>query len=208
MIRVITTIILFVCGALSAQSQYQTDMQRGLNLFNEGKNTEASVVFEKVAATDKTNWLPYYYVTLVNTNEAFKTKDEAALTTLLTKAQTAEDTAMALSKNNAELLVSQARIHTARIAFNPMVYGRKLFFVVNELYSEAQRLAPDNPRVVICKAEFEIKAAAYMGNDIAPLCDEVTRSIGLFANFKPETPFSPNWGKERADAALKQCSSK
>lgn len=206
MIRVITTIILFVCTALSAQVSYQSDMQKGLALFNEGKNTEAFVVFEKLAATEKTNWLPNYYVALANTNEAFKTKDEATITALLTKAQAAQDAATALSKNNPELIVMQARIHTAWIAFNPMTYGPGLIFTVNDLYSDAVALAPNNPRVVLCKAEFDIKAAAYMGTDVASLCAEVNRAVGLFANFKPETPFSPNWGKDKAAESAKKCS--
>jgi hypothetical protein len=31
------------------------------------------------------------------------------------------------------------------------------------------------------------------------------KAIRLFATFKPETPFSPKWGLERAQEALKNC---
>ena len=35
--------------------------------------------------------------------------------------------------------------------------------------------------------------------------DDIEKSIELFANFKPETPFSPNWGKDRAESTLESC---
>ena len=205
MIRIITLIILFVCNGVSAQSQYETGMQNAFALWGENKPTEASALFERIAGAEKTNWLPSYYVALVNTTEAFQTKDKEKISALLTKAQAAQDNAMALSPNNAELLVMQAMIHTAWIVYDPMNNGMKLSGKVNEIYTKALVLAPDNPRVVFSKAEFEIGSAAYFGNDIAPMCKEVERAVALFATFKPETPFSPKWGKERAEEALKKC---
>jgi hypothetical protein len=205
MIRVITSIVLFICTSLSAQTQYQTGMQKAFGLWGENKSAEASAMFERIAAAEKTNWLPQYYVALVNTTEAFKTKDKQTITDLLTKAQAAQDNAVALSPDNPELLVMQAMIHTAWIAFDPMTNGMKLSGKVNELYARALILAPNNPRVVFCNAEFEIGGAKYFGKDTKPMCAEVERSIGLFANFKPETPFSPNWGKDRAEQTLLQC---
>jgi len=205
MIRIITLIILFVCNGVSAQSQYETGMQNAFALWGENKPTEASALFERIAGAEKTNWLPSYYVALVNTTEAFQTKDKEKISALLTKAQAAQDNAMALSPNNAELLVMQAMIHTAWIVYDPMNNGMKLSGKVNEIYTKALVLAPNNPRVVFSKAEFEIGSAAYFGNDIAPMCKEVERAVALFATFKPETPFSPKWGKERAEEALKKC---
>lgn len=205
MIRIITLIILFVCNGVSAQSQYETGMQNAFALWGENKPTEASALFERIAGAEKTNWLPSYYVALVNTTEAFQTKDKEKISALLTKAQAAQDNATALSPNNAELLVMQAMIHTAWIVYDPMNNGMKLSGKVNEIYTKALVLAPNNPRVVFSKAEFEIGSAAYFGNDIAPMCKEVERAVALFATFKPETPFSPKWGKERAEEALKKC---
>lgn len=205
MIRAITLFILFVCNAVTAQSQYETGMQKAFALWGENKPTEASALFERIAAVEKNNWLPSYYVALVNTTEAFKTRDKNVITALLIKAQVAQDNAAALSADNAELLVMQAMIHTAKIVADPMNNGMKLSPVVNELYDKALKLAPNNPRVVFSKAEFDMGSAKFFGNDLKPMCDQVERSITLFANFKPETVFHPKWGKERAEEALKEC---
>ena len=47
--------------------------------------------------------------------------------------------------------------------------------------------------------------ARYFGQDTAPFCKDLERSLELFANFKPETPFHPNWGKERVEQVLQTC---
>lgn len=208
MIRVITLLIMFMCNALTAQPQYEAGMQKAFALWGENKPTEASAVFERIAAVEKTNWLPSYYVALVNTTEAFKTKDREKLNALLGKAQAAQDNATAISANNAELLVMQAMIHTAKIVADPMNNGMKLSPVVSELYEKALKLAPDNPRAVFGQAEFNMGSAQFFGNDTKPMCAQVARAVTLFANFKPETPFHPKWGKERADETLKECNSK
>jgi hypothetical protein len=205
MIRFFTLLVMFVCSTLSAQSQYETGMQKAFALWGENKPTEASAMFERIAAVEKTNWLPNYYVALVNTTEAFRTKDKEKINALLDKAQIAQDNATAISPDNAELLVMQAMINTAWIVYDPMTNGMKLSGKTNEIYAKALILAPSNPRVVFCKAEFEIGGAAYFGNDTTPMCAQIERSIGLFANFKPETPFHPTWGLDRAKEKLAEC---
>ena len=205
MTKIITTIALFICSLLSAQGQFEQGMGKAFQLWGEGKNTEASDLFERIAAAEKTSWLPNYYVALVNTTAAFRTKDQSQINLLLSKAQKAVDVEMDKNPNNAELLVVQAMIHTAWIAFDPMTYGPKLSGKVMELYGKAEAIAPENPRVVFEKAEFEIGAAQFWGTDTKPMCAQIEKAIGLFATFKPETPFSPKWGLDRAIEASKNC---
>ncbi len=205
MIRLITMFVLLVCSTLSAQSQYETGMQKALDMWGEGKPTEAAALFERIGSAEKNNWLPSYYVALVNTVEAFQPKNKEKVPALLAKAQEAQDKAMMIAPDNAELLVIQAMIHTAWIVYDPMTNGMKLSGKVNELYAEAIKIAPDNPRVVFSKADFEIGSARYFGNDTAPMCAEIERSVELFATFKPETPFHPTWGLDRATQQLEQC---
>ena len=205
MIKIITTITFFICSLVSAQGQFEQGMGKAFQLWGEGKSTEASDLFERIASAEKASWLPNYYVALVNTTTAFRTKDKEQMNLLLSKAQKALDAEMDKNPNNAELLVMQAMIHTAWIAFDPMTNGQKLSGKVMELYGKAQAIAPENPRVVFCKAEFEIGGAKFWGTDTKPMCAQIEKAIGLFATFKPETPFSPKWGLERALEAQKNC---
>ncbi|MBF6608091.1 MAG: hypothetical protein ITG00_05080 [Flavobacterium sp.] len=201
---VLLTLVLFVCNLLSAQ-QFEKGMGHAFELWGQGKNAEASAMFERIASAEPNSWLPNYYVALVNTTTAFQTKDKAQVTGLLTKAQQVLDIEMDKNPANAELLVMQAMIHTAWVAYDPMTNAMALSPKVMELYEKAAKLAPENPRVVLGKAEFEIGGARYFGSDIAPMCEQINKSIELFANFKPETPLHPKWGLDRAQLLQAEC---
>lgn len=202
---IILAAVLAITGFVNAQGKYEEGMSKAFSLWKEGKNTEASNMFERVAAGEKNNWLPNYYVAFINTISAFQTKDKEIVNALLTKAQNALDIEMIKDPNNAELLIEQAMIYTAWVAFDPMSNGMKYSGKIIELYTKAQALAPENPRAVFGKAEYEIGGAKYFGTDITPMCAEIDRSIELFNKFKPETPFSPKWGLDRALEAQKGC---
>ena len=205
MMKIITTIAFFICSLVSAQGQFEQGMGKAFQLWDEGKNNEASDVFERIAAAEKTSWLPNYYVALVNTTTAFRTKDKDQMNLLLSKAQKALTIEMDKNPNNSELLVIQAMIHTAWIAFDPMTNGQKLSGTVMEIYGKALAIAPENPRVVYNKAEFEIGSAKFWGTDTKPMCAQIEKAIRLFATFKPETPYSPKWGLKRAIEVQNNC---
>ena len=131
MIKIITTLVLLFCTSLFSQSQYEKGMAEAMKLWGENKNTEASAVFERIASAEKDNWLPNYYVALVNATAAFQTKDKQTINLLLTKAQAALDIETAKDANNVELMVVQCMIHTAWIVYDPMTNGMKLSPVVN-----------------------------------------------------------------------------
>jgi hypothetical protein len=201
----ITALVLLIATIVGAQGKFEDGMTKAFELWKQGKNDEASAMFERIASAEKSSWLPNYYVALVNTTTAFGTKDKEKISALLAKAQDALDTEMAKDQSNPELLVMQAMIHTAWIAFDPMTNGMKLSGKVMEIYTKAQVIAPENPRVVFEKAEFEIHGAKYFGSDTKPMCAQIDRAIELFAKFKPESPFHPKWGLDRALEAQKEC---
>ena len=76
MTKIITVLTFFVCNLLAAQTQYEQGMGKAMQLWGEGKNTEAVATFERIASVEKTNWLPNYYVSFISTLEAFGTKDK------------------------------------------------------------------------------------------------------------------------------------
>ena len=200
-------VLLFVTIGLSTfgQSAYEKGMQSAMGLWSEGKNSEAVAMFERIAAAEKDNWLPNYYVAFVNTTTAFRTKDKTQMDALLKKAQSALDIELNKLPNHPELLVMQAMIHTAWIAFDPMTNGMKLSGTVMEIYGKAEAIAPENPRVVLGKTEFELGSAKFFGTDTKPLCAKAEKAIELFATFKPESAFHPNWGLDRAQSMVAAC---
>ena len=205
MVKIITAFTLFIFTFASAQTQFEGGMAKAFQLWGEGKNDEASAMFERIASAEKNSWLPNYYVALVNTTAAFQTKDKEKISALLTKSQDALDKELALDQSNPELMVMQAMIYTAWVVYDPMTNGMKYSPLVMAEYGKAAAIAPNNPRVIFGKAEYEIGGAKYFGKDTKPMCAEIDRSIELFATFKPESAFHPNWGMDRALEAQKNC---
>lgn len=206
MIRLITTALLLVCSAVfGQQGKFEEGMGKAFGIWKEGKPTEASALFERIASAEKTNWLPDYYVALINCTEAFNPANKEKSTSLIEKAQTALNGAMVKSQNNAEINVLQAMIYTATLVQDPMTNGMKYSMLANTEYAKAKAIAPNNPRVVFCSAEFALGGAKWTGADTKPICAEVVRSIELFNNFKPESPFHPKWGLERAQQTAANC---
>ena len=66
--------------------------------------------------------------------KSWNVKEETQLKAQLDKAQEHLNTAMALSKNNPELMVMQGQIYTNWIAFDGRTYGMKYSAKVSELY--------------------------------------------------------------------------
>jgi len=202
---IITAFAFFICSFLQAQGQYEQGMGKAMGLWKEGKITEATALFERIAAAEKTNWLPSYYVAMVNITATFDPANKDKAAAMLDKAQSSIDNASVISPDNAEIKVLQALLYTAMIVQDPMTNGMKYSGKVMEKYYQAIAIAPENPRAVFGKADFEINGAKWTGVDTKPLCEQVAKSIDLFAKFKPENAFSPNWGLERAQETLKNC---
>ncbi|SHM57816.1 hypothetical protein [Flavobacterium chilense] len=205
MTKTITMITLFICSLLSAQTQFEQGMGKAFGLWKEGKNTEASALFERIAAADKTSYLPNYYVALINTTSAFSEKDKTKIDLLLTKAQDALDIELIKDQNNAELYAMQALIYTAWVVADPMTNGMRYSAKIMETYAKGKAIDPNNPRIVFGEADYQIGGAKWTGADTKPLCAQIDKAVELFATFKPATPFSPKWGLERALETQKNC---
>lgn len=202
---IITVIAFIITNLVSAQGQFEQGMGKAFGLWGEGKSADASAMFERIASAEKSNWLPNYYVALVNTTDAFDPKNKANIPALLDKAQRALDDAAIISSDNAEIMVLQALIYTAWLVQDPMTNGMKYSALAMKEYEKALAIAPNNPRAVFGKAEFEMGGAKYWGTDTKPMCEQIAKSIELFANFKPESEFHPKWGLDRAQEILKTC---
>lgn len=197
--------LLCVSGAINAQTNFEKGMKKAFELWENNKMDEAENMFERISKAETDEWLPHYYIAQINSLKSWNEKDESVLKAQLDKAQEHINSAMAISKDNPEIIVIQAHVLTNWVAFDGMTYGMKYSGKITELYSKAENLAPKNPRVVFSKAEWGMGSAKYFGQDTAPYCDTIEKSIELFANFKPESELHPNWGKQRAQQVAESC---
>ncbi|MCX7550116.1 hypothetical protein [Xanthomarina sp. F2636L] len=198
-------ITILLSANIQSQANYEKGMEKAFDLW-ETNPIEASQLFERIASAEPDNWLPPYYAAETLILDGFtKLNDKQTLETQLNLAQNFLNDATAISKNNPEIMVMQALLYTVYVASDGATYGMTLSGKIMALYNQAEVLEPNNPRVVLNKADWEIGGARYFGRDTKPFCKDVERALELFATFKPESKFAPSWGKERAEEILKDC---
>lgn len=189
-----------------SQSKYEVGMQKAFDLWQEDKVWEAANMFERIAQAEQEKWLPPYYVAQINVIKSFGEKDKTKISAQLEKAQDFINLAKTNSNENPEILVLEAQWYTAWIAFDGQQYGMKYSGKVQQLYSKALEIAPNNPRVILSKAEWDMGSATFFNQPLDPYCKDIRRAIELFATFKPEGKFYPTYGEDRARMILdKNC---
>ena len=196
---------LFVCSFITAQTAYDKGMEKAFAYWENNQMDEAENLFERIASAETSQWLPQYYIAQINSLKSWGETDKKRLTAQLEKAQKHISAAQAIAEDEPEIIVMQAQIYTNWVVFDGMTYGMKYAGKITALYAKAYALAPKNPRVVFSKADWAMGSARYFGQDTAPFCSEIERSVALFTTFKPESKWHPNWGKSRCEEVLKTC---
>ncbi|RLD29500.1 MAG: hypothetical protein DRI70_02280 [Bacteroidetes bacterium] len=184
------------------QSKYKEGMTKAFDLWKSEKHWEAANLFERIGQVEMDNWLPPFYVAQINVIYSFGEKDEKALTAQLNKAQDFINDAKAISKNNSEILVVQAQLYTAWVAFDGQRYGMTYSQKIAQLYNEAYILEPGNPRVASGKVEWDMGTARFFGQDTAPFCEDLAKAVELFTTYEPKGDFYPQGGEEYARGSL------
>ncbi|PQJ78639.1 tetratricopeptide repeat protein [Polaribacter porphyrae] len=205
--KVLFIITIFIATGISAQTKYQTGMQKAFSHWEKGEMNKASQLFERISKAEPTNWLPSYYAATIEILGSFGLKDETKLKAKLTKAQEFLDDAKSNSENNPEIIITQALLNTAYIAFDGQKYGMTLSGKNAQLYAKALKIAPENPRVLLGNAEWNMGAAKFFGKSTKPYCEQIKKAIELGKKEKIEQEFYPKFQVKRAEQVLKQCQS-
>ena len=203
--KIIVTILLgLLCSTLgTAQTEYEAKMTEALELWNQQKKAEAVDLFEEIARTEETNWLPYYYAAQVKVIDAFSIIDSTEKEEQLKEAQLLLDESMKLSEQgNVENQVLQAMLHTAYLTLDPMRYGAQLSPIITGIYENAAKAHPENPRVALEHTEWKIGSARFFGEDTGKYCSDLKAVLVLFEKEQPGKAFAPQWGEERAKMLL------
>lgn len=201
----ILIIAILFTSIIAAQSKYQTGMQKAFSHWEKGEMTKASQLFERISKAEPENWLPAFYAAQVEVLGGFGMKDESKLTAKLNKAQEFLDTAKSNSENNAEIIIAQALLNLVYISFDGQKYGMTLSGKNNQLYAQALAIAPNNPRVQLAKAEWEMGFAKFFGKSTKPYCEAIKKAIELGKAEKVEKEFYPRFQVKRAEETLKKC---
>lgn len=201
-----TIILLLISLSISAQSGYEKAMLKGMELMKTDL-LAASQQFERVAAAETDKWEPAYYVAFCNINNSWGQHSKEQTVLYMKKAQDYINDAQAISTNNPEIMVLQGLLNTCWIQYDSSVYGMKLSGKTTALYEKAHKMAPDNPRVAISRADWLMGSATFFGKDVTPYCGLVDKAILLF-DAENAVGFAPAWGRSKALQTKESCDKK
>ncbi len=139
---------------------------------------------------------------MIGVIEGFGVKDETVLKDQMDRSIGFLNDAKSVSKDNPELKILEALWYTVWVAYDGARFGMTYSGKVSQLYQEALKLAPENPRVILNKAEWDMGSARFFGQSIDPYCEDIKRAIELFPDFSPEEKFYPTYGLERANQII------
>lgn len=200
-----TLLMLLVSIVAVAQSPYKTGMKKALALWETNDDQAAINMFERIASVEKNEWLPPYYAAQILINSSFAIKDKDAHNAVLKKAeQLIEDAKKRGQSGIAEILTLEAQYYTAWVAYDGAKYGMQYAAKITDIYKKAFDIAPQNPRVVLGKAEWKMGLAQYFGKNPRDYCKDIETAIALFETFKAESDIHPTGGLNRAKQVQKQ----
>jgi len=196
----------FTFTTMTSQNSYEKGMSKAFELWGSQKPDEAINLFERIAKAEKENWIPYYYAAQVHIITTFGIKDAEEIESRLKKGKDFLNEARTFSKDNAEILIMEAMLNTAYVAYNPSVYGMTHSAKVEELYQRAKKLDPENPRATLNHAEWKMGSAKFWGKDPKAFCPEVEKAILYFEKeANNTTPFYPKWGLDQVKRVQQNC---
>lgn len=204
--KILICAALFTAGysaAFAQDEKYTMAMEPKVMMADTSHSTNdliaLSAAFERIAETEKTKWLPYYYAALTQTNAAYmitmQKPDATKTDPMADKAETLINKAEALSANNSEIYIVKKMIASLRLMADPMSRFRQYGPIAEEALQTAMKLNPENPRVYLLQAEDKyFTPEQYGGSKIEAkiLFETATKK---YESFKPASSLDPNWGR-------------
>jgi hypothetical protein len=209
-------IILFFAIYLTASSvfaqgeKYNNAMKANLAAIDTSFRNPANLIvlansFERIAAAEKNQWLPYYYAAFLHVNYGFVNADKSKTDMIADKAAALISTADSLSPNNSEISCVKSMIASCRLMVDPMKrymqYGPESSLNLEKAILED----PSNPRPYLLKGQGLKYTPEQFGGGCKTAMEQLETATAKFATFKPASELHPDWGKTLAEKILAEC---
>ena len=198
---------IFLLGNANAQ-KFEAAMEKGMIQFKDAKSPEemlaTSAFFERIADAEKDKWLPYYYAAQTQILAAWMNpksdKDKVAekANSLILKAEL-------ISANNSEIYCLKQMTAVLQLTVDAMSRWQTYGAIASEAIAKAKEADSSNPRPYVLEGQYLMNVPEAFGGGKAVAKKILEKSLILLENFKPASPFHPNWGKEQAITALAAC---
>ncbi len=174
-------------------SQSITELQSAVN------------AFERIGASEKTKWEPYYfagfgYIMLANVEQSASKKD-----IFLDQALKSIEAAKKIKAKDAEIIALEGFVHMIRVSVDPSSRGQQYSGLAMQNFSQALSIDSENPRALALMAQMEYGTAQFFGSSTNDACATNESALQKFATFKSDNSLAPQWGKAMAEKMKQQC---
>lgn len=201
----------FMMSASFAQSEkFVGAMKKNLAAMDTAFQNPASLLavannFERIATAEKTQWLPYYYASLLQANYGFMMQDKTKVDAIADKATELINKADSLAPDNSEISCVKSMIASCHMMVNPMQRWQQYGAESSEHMQAAMVQDPANPRPYLLKGQGLRYTPEQFGGGCATAKAELQTALDKYAAFKPAGELYPNWGKEMAQGLFDGC---
>lgn len=200
------SILAIAISSFAQDNKYETAMLGSLELLDQASAAEdylkCASRFERIAAAEKSLWLPYYYASYSLVVMSFDESDGAKKDLILDRAQGLLDKALELQPEESELQVLQAFLYPARILVDPMNRGMQYMELIYATLEKAKALNPENPRIYFLEGINKANLPPSMGGGPEAARPILELALAKFEAFEPRSSLWPQWGEEAVRAEL------
>lgn len=207
----LSTILLVVTVLVFAQSEkFTSAMKTNLAAMDTAFKNPASLLtlsnnFERIAAAEKTQWLPYYYAAFCQVNYGFMLQDKDKMDGYADKASLLIAKADSLAPNNSEISCIKSMIASCHMLVNPQQRWQEYGAESSSNMEDAMKQDSTNPRPYFLKGQGLKYTPESFGGGCKTAKPVLEIAQAKYETFKPATDISPNWGKGLVAKLLQDC---
>jgi len=205
---IVLVLIVLTAGAVRGQNDKFTNamlavLQKSGEAQTFEEHQDVANSFARIAEAEKGEWTPLYYAALNNLVMSFMDIDNGQKEKLMALAQSQIDAGLKLKPEESEFMVLQLLVYYGKMALNPME-AMQLLGKVSEVTEKALSIAPGNPRIYLEQAEARFNMPPEFGGGPGAAMPLLKEAMEKFDTFVPDSPLSPDWGRDRCEMLLKQ----
>ncbi len=193
-----TLCLILAVAIVKAQDQYQAAMSQLVTYSDTAKsidNLKLANSFGRIADTEKTKWLPYYYASLFTTLESLKQTNLSQTDPLCDQAVQYLDQADKLAPNNSEVYCLRSLIALARIKVNQTARGMSGLLEAQQALETANKLDPANPRVYHMLGQQAFNTPEAFGGSKEKALQYFEKALSLLESQKDrQSTIDVHWG--------------
>ncbi len=162
--------------------------------------------FERIATSEKNQWLPFYYAAYCRVNNGFTQKDQTGNDAIAEYATKLINSADSLMPNNSEISCVKSMIASLQLMVNPQARYMQYGAVSQKALAMAMQQDASNPRPYMLRGQSLKYTPEAFGGGCKKALAPLATAVEKYTTFKPSSDIAPNWGKNYTEGMVKECS--